>query len=172
MRRLLLSLIAATALTGPVNAETPPATPAETSIALQYRGNHVAMRVADLEAAVTWWTDLFGAQEVRRSAVPALDPEIEIAFLHISGGFHIELVGGGSPVDPGAPEDIAADYGTAGYKHVGFLVADLEPVLAHLATHGVTPEYRVTRADYGVEIVLIREPSGRFVELYAPLSTN
>ena len=44
--------------------------------------------------------------------------------------------------------------------------------LAHLATHCVTSDYRVTRADFGVEIVLIRDLSGRFVELYAPLSTN
>lgn len=169
MKRQILALIAATALTGPVTAESPPPTPAETAIGLQYRGNHVAMRVADLDAAVTWWRDLFGAQEVRRSAVPALDPQIQIAFLHISGGFHIELIGGGAPAKVAPPVDIAADYDVAGYKHIGFLVADLRPVLAHLERHGVTAEYRVTRADYGVEIVLIREPSGHFVELYAPL---
>lgn len=147
----------------------PQAIPSETATGLMYRGNHVALRVADLENSVRWWRDVFGAREVRRSKVPTLDPEIEIVFMHISGGFHIELVAGGEPVEPGAPTDIAADYGVAGYKHVGFLVEDLARTLDHMARFGVTPDYRVTRADYGVEIVLIREPSGRFVELYAPL---
>ncbi len=152
-----------------LGAAQPPATPPEGATALMFRGNHVALRVADLEASVQWWKGVFGAREVRRSRVPNLDSNIEIVFLHISGGFHIELVGGGAPSDNGGPDDISADYQSAGYKHVGFLVADLEPVLTHMARFGVTPEYRVTRADYGVEIVLIREPSGRFVELYAPL---
>ena len=175
MRRLTRVLLVGAALfaAAPVaQADAPPATPDETALGLQFSGNHVALRVTDLEQAVDWWTTLFGAREVRRSRVPALDPEIEIAFLHVSGGFHVELVGGGEPVDAGPPADIAADYSVAGYKHIGFLVADLEPVLAHLARHGVTPDYRVTRGDYGVEIVLIREPSGRFVELYAPLPNN
>ncbi len=154
-----------------VTAQTFAAPPAETAIGLQYRGNHVALRVADLETSVQWWSDVFGAREVRRSAVPNVSPDIEIVFMHIAGGFHIELVGGGTPEERGAPEDIAADYGVAGYKHIGFLVADLNPVLDHMARFGVEPDYRVTREDYGVEIVLIKEPSGRYVELYAPLTT-
>lgn len=170
---VLAASLALAALSGPAAAQIdPPATPAETAIGLQYRGNHVALRVADLEPSVQWWKDVFGAREVRRSKVPVLDPDIEIVVLHIAGGFHIELVGGGEPVEPGAPDTIAADYGIAGYKHVGFMVADLEPVLAHMARFGVEPDYRVTRPDYGVEIVLIKEPSGRYVELYAPLTAE
>ena len=168
---LLAASLVLAAMAGPApsaNAE-PPATPAETATGLMYRGNHVALRVADLERSVAWWESLFGARVVRRSTVPKLDPEIEIVFLHISGGFHVELVGGGEPVEPGVPETIVADYGVAGYKHIGFLVDDLDRVLAHMARFRVTPDYRVTRQDYGVEIVLIKEPSGRYVELYAPL---
>lgn len=158
MRRLAFAL--ALALAAPAGASAaPPAVSA----------NHVALRVADLETAVAWWRDLFGAEIARRSRIPAIDDGIEIAFLRLPGGFHVELVGGGEPVDPGPPDDIAADYAVAGWKHIGFEVADLDAALAHFARHGVAPDYRVTRADYGVEIVLIREPGGRYVELYAPL---
>lgn len=169
MKYGLTSLLAMSLLIGTVRA-TPPPTPPESSVALMYRGNHVALRVADLATAVDWWKTLFGAREVRRSRVPNIDPAIEIAFLHIACGFHIELVGGGTPVDAGAPKDIGTDYQVARYKHVGFLVDDLERVLAHMARHGVVPDYRIERPDYGVAIALIREPSGRYVELYAPLA--
>ena len=153
----------------PAVHSAPPATPPSSTTALMFRANHVALRVVDVEASVAWWKTVFGAREVRRSRVANIDPDIEIVFLHLADGFHVEIVGGGKPEEPGAPRDIAADYGQAGYKHIGFLVDDLDRVVDHLATHGVRPDYRIERPDYGVSIALIREPSGRYVELYAPL---
>ncbi|MDJ0740435.1 MAG: VOC family protein [Gammaproteobacteria bacterium] len=168
---LLLATATATAMPA-MAMTTAPATPPASSTALMFRANHVALRVADVDASVAWWQDAFGAREVRRSRVANIDPAIEIVFLHIADELHVEIVGGGEPVETTTPADIAADYRRTGYKHIGFQVADLERALAHLATHGVTPEYRIQRPDYGVSIALIREPSGRYVELYAPLETS
>ena len=153
-----------------VPASGPPA-PNPTRVGLMFRPNHVCLRVRDLDASVRWWADVFGARPVRRSRVEAINPGAEIAFLHLADGFHVELVGGGQvrqAVPP--PATIAADYGVEGYKHFGLLVDDMDRVLAHFARHGVGAEYDTTRPDYGQRIVLVKEPNGYFIELYAPLA--
>jgi catechol 2,3-dioxygenase-like lactoylglutathione lyase family enzyme len=144
-------------------------TPPTTSIASLFQANHVALRVVDLEASVQWWKSVFGATEVRRSRIPNIDPGIEIAFLQIADGFHVELVGGGHPEVIPPPKTIAEDYQRTGYKHIGFLVNDLKAVLQHMAQFGVKPDYQIDRLDYGLRIALIREPNGYYVELYQPI---
>lgn len=172
MNRLLQALLvplamwAATAAQAQPEATTPPAT----ALGATFTVNHVALRTADLERAVRFWRQNFGATEVRRSRIPNIDAAIEIVFLHISGGFHIELVGGGTPQALPPARDIADDYRRAGWRHVAFSVHDLDATLARLAAGGVKAEYRITRADYGLHIALLRDPDGNFVELYAPLA--
>lgn len=174
LNKILFAVIASAAIKIPSLAIaqeiTPPSTPLPTPTGLMFKPNHVALRVADLEESVQWWKSVFGAVEVRRSQISNIDPEAEIVFLHITDGFHIELVGGGSPEILEPPKDIAADYGITGYKHIGFMVPDLERTLEHLAQNGVEPEYEVERPDYGVRIVLFRDPTGHYIELYEPLS--
>lgn len=80
-----LSAIAASLLVG-VDTVSP------NTIAKQFTAHHVAIRVPDLEKAVNWYQDVFGASVIRRSQVPNIDPEIEIAMMEINNGFHIELV--------------------------------------------------------------------------------
>jgi hypothetical protein len=46
----------------------------------------------------------------------------------------------------------------------------MDRVTGHLEANAVAVACDTVRADYGVRIVLIKEPSGCFVELYAPLS--
>lgn len=174
LNKILFAVITSTVIGIPSLAiaqeTTPPLTPLPTPTGLMFRPNHVALRVTDLEESVEWWKSVFGAVEVRRSQIPNIDPEAEIAFLHIADGFYVELVGGGSPEVLESPEDIAADYGITGYKHIGFIVSDLDRTLEHLAQNGVEPEYEVERPDYGVRIVLFRDPSGHYIELYEPQS--
>lgn len=148
-----------------------PLTPLPSQRGLTYHAHHVALRVADLEESVAWWRRVMGAREVRRSQIPTISEGAEIALMHISGGFHIELIGGGNVNTPSGlpPVDIKADYGLAGWKHVGFYVADMDAALAHLKTKGVEAEYDIVREDYGVRIVLFKDPNGYFIELYAPL---
>ena len=158
-------------LTVPPPATQGPPTPLPTAAGLLFRANHVALRVSDLAEAVDWWSRVMGAVVVRRSSVSAINEGAEIALMHISGGFHIELIGRGEVEAPQGlpPEDIAADYRLAGYKHVGFYVSDMDQVLTHLREQNVEPAYDVVNQGYGVRIVLIQEPNGYFIEFYAPL---
>lgn len=175
-KQIILTVLTSALLTAEIkNAlaqDTAPPTPLPTPTGLMFRPNHVALRVADLEESVQWWQNVFGAVEVRRSQIPNIAEGAEIAFLHIADGFHIELIGGGSPEMLETPEDIVADYGVTGYKHVGFMVADLDRTIEHLAQNGIQPEYETERPDYGVRIVLFRDPNGHFIELYEPLTQS
>ena len=113
-----------------------------------------------------------GREEDHEPAGAHIEPAVgQVEVLGIADGFHVELVGGGQvrqAVPP--PATIAADYGVEGYKHFGLLVDDMDRVLAHFARHGVGAEYDTTRPDYGQRIVLVKEPNGYFIELYAPLA--
>jgi catechol 2,3-dioxygenase-like lactoylglutathione lyase family enzyme len=147
-----------------------PDAPTVTGIRSQFTPDHVALRVPDLEKAVAWYERVFGAKVLRRSKVPNIDPDIEIAMLAVNAGFHVELVGGGRPSRPAPPaESIKDDYAVQGYKHVCYRVGDMEAVLAHLREQKVDVFYQTTRPDYGVKIALLRDLNGYVIELYAPL---
>jgi hypothetical protein len=104
-RRDIVALSAAAVLTGaalPIAADAQdtapplgPATPNPSRVGLLFRPNHVSLRVPELAPSVAWWQRVFGARLVRRSRIGNIDPGAEIAFLHVAGGFHVELVGGG-----------------------------------------------------------------------------
>ncbi|MBX9646646.1 MAG: VOC family protein [Xanthobacteraceae bacterium] len=161
-----LSMSPAWPQTAPVS---PPREPPPNKTALMFRPNHVCLRVKDLDAEINWWSDVFGAQLVRRSKVPTIDPGAEIAFMVIADNFHIELVGGGAPQQAAPPpKDITADYGIEGWKHIGFEVDDMDRAVAYLRSKGVEVAYETDRPDYGVRIALFKEPNGYFIELYAP----
>ena len=138
-------------------------------ISEQFQVNHIALRVDDLATSISWWQAHFGAKEIRRSSIANINPDIEIALLRINNGFHIELVGGGQPKTAFSTVSIAEDYTTQGYKHVGFMVENLDATLRHFASLGTHSDYKITREDYGVEIVLIKTPSDHFVEIYSPI---
>lgn len=158
-------------LSVPEPATQGPPTPLPTSTALQFFANHAALRVVDLEESVDWWGRVMGAVEVRRSEIDPINEGAEIALMHINQGFHIELIGGGQIETPEGlpPADIGADYQLAGWKHIGFYVADADATIAHLRGQGVEPTYDTINEGYGVRILLIQDPNGYFVEFYAPL---
>ena len=137
------------------------------SIAKQFTAHHVGLRVPDLEKAVSWYQEVFGSRVIRRSKVPNIDPQIEIAMMEINNNFHIELVGGGNPERPvPPPAGIAEDYRIEGYKHICFAVENLDRVLTHFRENKVDAFYQVTRKDLGVRIALIKDLNGHIIELY------
>ncbi len=142
-----------------------------TDISDQFKPNHVALRVTNLEKSIAWYQNVFGATVLRRSKVENIDPDIEIAFLEISNAFHVELVGGGNPLGnkPELPASIKEDYQVQGYKHIGFKIKDYDTVMQHLKDNNVDVFYEIERPDYGVRIVLLHDINGYTIELYADL---
>ena len=165
---LAVALVALAA--GPACAQAP-RTLSTAELSRQLAPNHVAFRVPNLEETVAWYRDVLGATVERRSRVPAIGPDVEIAFLRLGSGFHVEVVGGGDPFMPSPvpPTTITADYRVQGYKHVGFEVEDYDAVVAALRARDVDVFYETTREDYGVRIALFYDVNGYTLELYGPL---
>ncbi|HVB09432.1 MAG TPA: VOC family protein [Bacillota bacterium] len=88
--------------------------------------DHIAIAVADLDAAIALWTSSFGLVCEHREDVPA--QKVRVAFLRSGGpGARIELI---QATDPGA--GVARFLGERGaaLHHVAFEVADLAGALA------------------------------------------
>jgi len=84
--------------------------------------HHVAVRVADLERAIAFYTELLGF------AVRTLDADAGIAFLaHPSGGCELELIAGRQDHHDG----------DGLVHHVAFGVADIDGAFARLQAAGV-----------------------------------
>ena len=93
--------------------------------------DHIAVIVADIDAALEFWRDALGLEVSRVEEVPA--QEAEVAFLPLGQG-EIELVRPTSD-DSGAARFLAKR--GAGMHHIALEVDDLEATLARLKAKGV-----------------------------------
>lgn len=120
------------------------------------RFGHVAFRVADVERAVRWYGDAFGARKVFHA--PPLEGRQELMFLEFAKGQHIEIFTGGTEKTSIPPKAI-------GYQHFCLIVDDIHEAVRHLATMKVFPERppREGRANY--LIAFISDPDGNPIEL-------
>ncbi|MCS7054758.1 MAG: methylmalonyl-CoA epimerase [Thermoflexales bacterium] len=127
--------------------------------------DHLAIAVADLDAALAFYRDALGLPLTR---VEAVEREgVRVAFLSLDdGASHLELV---QPTrdDTGIVKWMSKH--GPGMHHVCLAVADIEAVLARLAAHGcelINPQ-PVERAD-GTRYAFIhpRSAFGVLVELY------
>ena len=89
------------------------------------RLDHVGLAVGDLEAAVSWFCDVFGLVPELSLRVDALDLSIEM-LIHPTLGYRLELLhrpGSGTGRKPATPGEAAL---REGYGHVAFDVTDLD----------------------------------------------
>jgi len=126
--------------------------------------DHLAIAVADLEAALTFYRDALGL-EVEHIETLASEG-VRVAFLPLQSGARIELV---QPTqeDTGIVRWMSKH--GPGMHHVCLAVPDIESTLSRLATRGcelINPQ-PVTRAD-GTRYAFIhpRSAFGVLVELY------
>lgn len=119
------------------------------------RVGHVHLKVADLERAIAFYSDLLGFQVMQRMGTRA-------AFLS-AGGYHHHVGLNTWESERGSPPPP----GTTGLYHVAFLYPDrraLAAAVRRVLDHGVRLE---GAADHGVsEAVYLRDPDGNGVELY------
>ena len=107
--------------------------------------SHLALKVSDLDASVTWYKDALSLEEFIR------EPSGRFVGLRSASGFQIALFTGGQPHNSGALD------------HVAFAVGDLDTLTSwvdHLTTIGVAHE--------GIK----PNPLGHSVDLFDPDGNN
>ena len=92
--------------------------------------DHVAIAVNDLDAAVTWYEDVFGASVVHREVVDS--DGVSEALIKVADSY-IQLL---TPTRPDSPVAKYLEKKGEGLHHVGYRVTDSEAALASLRGAG------------------------------------
>jgi methylmalonyl-CoA epimerase len=92
--------------------------------------DHVAIAVRDLDAAIGWYADTFGATVAHREVVER--DGVEEALLAVADSF-IQLL---TPTRPDSPVAKYLDTKGEGIHHVGYRVADCAAALDHAVSEG------------------------------------
>lgn len=129
---------------------------------MSFRVNHIAVVVADLEAAAVFWRDLLGLPMGEVKDVP--QEQVRIAFLE-AGEAHLELVQPTSAA--GGIASYLAKRG-AGLHHVCLEVEGLEALMARLRAGGAELLNDTPKERDGWRYVFVhpRSTGGVLLELY------
>jgi len=120
------------------------------------RFGHVAFRVADVDRAVKWYADAFGARKVFHGEPQA--GRQELMFLEFAPGQHIEIFTHGI-------DKFQTPANAIGYQHFCLVVDDLDAALRHLATINVQPERAAREGRSHYRIAFVADPDGNVIEL-------
>ena len=148
--------------------------------------DHVGLTVPDLDAAVAFYTDVFGGTELYRlgpfaaAEMPAMDDGrdwteahvnvagavLTICMIHIAPNLMLELFQYDAPADRRTAPPRNCDYGG---HHIAFKVADLEVAKSYLADHGCTVMAGPIVMDEGpcapLKVNYVLDPWGNQLEL-------
>ncbi|MDQ6617196.1 MAG: methylmalonyl-CoA epimerase [Actinomycetota bacterium] len=127
--------------------------------------DHVAIAVADLDAAVAWYQTMFGATVAHRERIDS--DGVEEALLKVADSY-IQLL---TPVSPESPVARYLERHGEGIHHVGYRVADVASALATLrsegarvidttprpGSRGTTVAFVHPKASFGTLIELVQE---------------
>jgi lactoylglutathione lyase len=129
------------------------------------RLDHVGLAVAELEAAVSWFCDVFGLMPELTLRVEAIDLSIEM-LLHPVHGYRLELLhrpGSRADRKPGTPGDAAL---REGYGHMAFDVTDLDAAYDRAIARGARPVMQPGLSpEPGVRMAFVADPEGNLIEL-------
>jgi lactoylglutathione lyase len=129
------------------------------------RLDHAGLTVADLQAAASWFCDVFGLVRELTLRVEPLDLSIEM-LIHPEFGYRLELLHrpGSAPDDkPGTPAQAAL---REGYGHVAFDVADLDAGYDRAVARGARPVMPPGPSpEPGVRMAFVADPEGNLIEL-------
>ena len=120
------------------------------------RFGHVAFRVADVERAVKWYADAFGARKVYHGERQA--GRQELMFLEFAPGQHIEIFTNGT-------ERFQTPANAIGCQHYCLVVDDIDEAIRQLATMNVYPERPVREGRSHYRIAFVSDPDGNVIEL-------
>jgi lactoylglutathione lyase len=128
------------------------------------RLDHVGLAVGDLQAAVSWFCDVFGLVPELTLRVDALDLSIEM-LVHPVYGYRLELLhrpGSLAGRKPGTPGEAAL---REGYGHVAFDVPDLDGAYDRAVARGARPVMPPRPSpEPGVRMAFVADPEGNLIE--------
>jgi len=127
--------------------------------------DHVAIAVADLDAAVSWYATMFGATVTHRERIER--DGVEEALLKVADSY-VQLL---TPTAPDSPVARFLERHGEGIHHVGYRVADVGVALARLqaegarvidavprpGSRGTTVAFVHPKASFGTLIELVQE---------------
>lgn len=127
--------------------------------------DHVAIAVRDLDAALAWYREAFGAQVAHRELVEA--DGVEEAMLAVADSY-VQLL---TPTRPASPVARFLESRGEGLHHVGYRVDDCASALAAAVAAGARPIDETPRPGSRGSTVAFLHPKtgfGTLIELVQP----
>ena len=118
--------------------------------------DHIAIAVKDLEAAITYYQNAFGATVDHREVVES--DGVEEALLKVAESY-IQLL---TPTRPDSPVAKAIEKRGEGLHHIGYRVNNCAEALAAMIAAGATPIDKVPRPGSRGTTVAFMHPKGSF----------
>jgi methylmalonyl-CoA/ethylmalonyl-CoA epimerase len=118
--------------------------------------DHVAIAVHDLEAAITYYQNAFGATVDHREVVES--DGVEEALLKVAESY-IQLL---TPTRPNSPVAKALEKRGEGLHHIGYRVDNCAEALAKMVAAGATPLDKAPRPGSRGTTVAFIHPKGSF----------
>jgi methylmalonyl-CoA/ethylmalonyl-CoA epimerase len=118
--------------------------------------DHVAIAVHDLEAAITYYQNAFGATVDHREVVES--DGVEEALLKVAESY-IQLL---TPTRPDSPVAKALEKRGEGLHHIGYRVDNCAEALAKMVAAGATPLDKAPRPGSRGTTVAFIHPKGSF----------
>lgn len=118
--------------------------------------DHIAIAVRDLEAAIEYYKNAFGATVDHREVVES--DGVEEALLKVAESY-IQLL---TPTTPDSPVAKAIEKRGEGLHHIGYRVNDCAEALAAMIAAGATPIDKAPRPGSRGTTVAFMHPKGSF----------
>ncbi len=118
--------------------------------------DHIAIAVRDLEAAIAYYRDAFGAEVDHREIIES--DGVEEALLKVAESY-IQLL---TPTRPDSPVAKAIEKRGEGLHHVGYRVRNCAEALAAMKAAGATPIDEAPRPGSRGTTVAFVHPKGSF----------
>jgi methylmalonyl-CoA epimerase len=118
--------------------------------------DHVAIAVHDLEAAIEYYSDAFGAEVEHREIVES--DGVEEALIKVADSY-IQLI---TATRPDSPIAVALEKRGEGLHHIGYRVDDCAEALAAMVEAGATPLDEVPRPGSRGTTIAFIHPKGSF----------
>lgn len=128
------------------------------------KGDHVAVRIPDLEEGIAWYTGKLDFHVTHRWTFG----ELKLAYVAPAGdaSFKIELIGGTGAAERPCYQDLGESLGFSGWHHVCLAVDSVDATVEELRRRGVTiVKGPFELAEIGRRLAFFSDPWGNLLEL-------